>query len=90
MIEKKTIPIVEGVRSRVLDITKGIGIVLVVWAHARGPFSRYMYLFHMPLFFLVSGYLFNRGCSLKEFILKKIKSLYIPFIVWNILGGIVR
>lgn len=26
-----------------LDLAKGIGILLVVWAHARGPYSSYMY-----------------------------------------------
>ena len=38
-------------RAGYLDIAKGIGILLVVWAHARGPFSTYIYQFHMPLFF---------------------------------------
>lgn len=31
-------------RVAYLDIAKGIGIIMVVWAHARGPFSNYMYL----------------------------------------------
>lgn len=31
-------------RAGYLDIAKGIGILLVVWAHARGPFSTYIYI----------------------------------------------
>lgn len=30
-----------------LDIAKGIGIILVVWAHAQGPLSNYIEGFHM-------------------------------------------
>lgn len=26
-------------RVEYLDIAKGLGIILVVWAHAKGPFS---------------------------------------------------
>lgn len=74
-------------RSEVLDVAKGIGILLVVWAHAKAPFSRYIYQFHMPFFFLISGYLFNKKDTLKNFVWKRVKSLYIPFIAWNILGS---
>lgn len=38
-------------RSKCIDIIKGIGIIMVVWAHAGGPFSKYINSFHMPLFF---------------------------------------
>ncbi len=74
-------------RSEILDISKGIAILLVVWAHARAPFSGFIYQFHMPFFFLISGYLYNKDCSLKTYICKKTKTLYMPFIVCNILGG---
>ncbi len=70
-------------RSKGLDIAKGIGILLVVWAHAQGPGSSAIYQFHMPLFFIISGYLFNSNNSAKEFVWRKIKSLYIPFVFWN-------
>lgn len=41
------------------DIVKGIGIILVVVGHLYWDFTRYIYLFHLPLFFFVSGYLYN-------------------------------
>lgn len=71
-------------RSRSLDIAKGIGIILVVWAHASGPGSSWIYQFHMPLFFLISGYLFNSRNTVKEFVIRKVHSLYIPFVFWNL------
>ena len=77
-------------RVAYLDIAKGIGIILVVWAHARGPFSNYMYLFHMPLFFLISGDLYNEDKSFKDFLFGKVKSIYIPFIMWNILAVLIK
>lgn len=41
-----------------VDAAKGIGILLVVIAHiwTRGPLHDAIYTFHMPLFFLLSGY----------------------------------
>ncbi|WP_238860358.1 acyltransferase family protein [Clostridium sp. YIM B02569] len=77
-------------RIEYLDIAKGIGIIMVVWVHASGPFSSYMSQFHMPLFFLISGFLFNSSSSLKDFIIKKIKTLYIPFISCNIISIILQ
>lgn len=40
-----------------LDVLKGIGIVSVVLGHVLE--WRYVYSFHMPLFFLISGYTFH-------------------------------
>ncbi|MGZ1202346.1 acyltransferase family protein [Lactobacillus delbrueckii subsp. bulgaricus] len=42
--------------------------------------DKWIYIFHMPLFFLVSGYLFKPEGA----ILKKVKRLIIPFIVWSL------
>lgn len=77
-------------RSAVLDIAKGIGILTVVWAHAKGPYSNYIYQFHMPFFFLISGYLFNMKDSFFVFLKKKTFTLYIPFIFWNILSELLK
>lgn len=77
-------------RIELIDVIKGGGIILVVWAHANGPCSNYIIQFHMPLFFLISGYLFNQKNSLKVFIVKKFLSLYLPFVIVNVLGGIFR
>ncbi|MGN1134019.1 MAG: acyltransferase family protein [Oscillospiraceae bacterium] len=76
-------------RIEYLDIAKGLGIFLVVWAHAKAPFQDYIYQFHMPFFVLISGLLYNSKDSVKDYIIKKIKSLYIPFVAWNLLGFLV-
>lgn len=71
-------------RIKYLDIAKGIGIILVVWAHAKGPYERYIYQFHMPLFFIISGFLHNDRNTVKQFIKSKTKSIYLPFVIWNL------
>ncbi|MGM9537690.1 MAG: acyltransferase family protein [Candidatus Onthomonas sp.] len=79
-------------RNRVewLDVAKGIGIFLVVYAHAMAPFNQYAYLFHMPLFFLISGFLYSPKGTFQQFLVRKIKTLYIPFVGWNIIIIILR
>ena len=53
-------------RIKFIDIARGLGIILVVFGHAIVPEIRntsnifmniykYIYIFHMPLFFYVSG-----------------------------------
>lgn len=41
------------------NIVKGIGIVLVVLGHVCWDLTNFIYLFHLPLFFFVSGFLYN-------------------------------
>lgn len=43
-----------------IDTAKGIGIILVLLGHADfEPFSKIIYMFHIPLFFFISGFLFH-------------------------------
>lgn len=71
-----------------LDYVKAIGIILVVAGHCNLPESirNYIYLFHMPLFFFVSGYLFPKSInSTKEFLKKKAQRLLYPYFVCGLL-----
>lgn len=46
-------------RDRAIDIAKGIGIILMVIGHFNDldrTTSHLIYSFHMPLFFIFSGY----------------------------------
>ena len=42
-----------------IDTLKAIGIMLVFLGHSGAPFHDGIYLFHMPLFFIISGFLWN-------------------------------
>lgn len=75
-------------RDLKIDIIKGLGIILMVLGHSKFIYTRFIYLFHMALFFMASGYLFKDKYSqsiqsIFSFIKRKIKSLWIPFFVSN-------
>lgn len=67
-----------------IDALKGFGIMLVVFAHHSLPVAldTYIYSFHMPLFFFISGFLFDFGKyagSALEFVKGRFRSLIVPY-----------
>ncbi|WP_057832363.1 acyltransferase family protein [Colwellia sp. TT2012] len=63
-----------------IDIVKGIGILTIVIGHITdGILREILFLFHVPLFFFLSGYLFKQPQELKSFINKKTNALLIPY-----------
>ena len=77
-------------RDVILDIVRGIGITLMVIGHIGYPLNTFIYLFHMALFFIISGYFFRDKCwqtplDVKNFIMRKIKTLYLPFVIFNVI-----
>lgn len=77
-----------SIRLEFIDICKGIGIILVILGHSDLPriVIDMLYSFHMPLFFVISGYLYkNEDLKIVECIKKKSKSLIYPYIAFNML-----
>lgn len=74
-------------RDERFDVLKGFGILAVVVGHSGAPsfIEHFVYSFHMPLFFLISGLLVKKEyiLDLKLFLKKRVKSLYMPFIKWT-------
>lgn len=75
-------------RNRSIDIMKGIGILLVVIGHlvygTSYPF-RLIFSFHMPLFFLISGYNTKPTLGDRKFlplVYKKALGLLVPSMVY--------
>ena len=72
-------------RVQYIDIAKGIGILLVVLAHndmnAYHPMlHRFIYAFHMALFFFLSGIFFNPDRPFKTLVKKRFDGLIKPLI----------
>lgn len=81
-----------------IDLLKGLGIVLLILGHTPNiPESvhSFIYSFHMPLFFLISGFLWNDinlKITISKWVKRKFRSLIFPyfkiagicFIVWGI------
>lgn len=77
-------------RIEYIDIAKGIGIILMVVGHSLSEDSKlraFIYLFHMPLFFFISGVVFNELYfqNTKLLIKNKIKGLWYPFVKYSII-----
>jgi len=78
-------------RILTLDIAKGVGILLVVLGHnpvfreTWHPVYEAIYLFHMPLFFFLSGVTFRAG-SPGEAGRKRGRALLVPYFVMGLLG----
>ncbi len=76
-------------RNNYISIAKAIGIILMVVGHSGCPsaIGNFIYLFHMPLFFVCSGYFFRENAdkaSLLYFYKKRINGLYLPYLKWSI------
>lgn len=85
MTESKS---VSNVRIPWIDAAKGLGMLLVILGHCvyQGGFlHNYIFSFHMPLFFILSGICY-KAVSVKTVIVKKTKSLILPYIWFSLLG----
>ncbi len=73
-----------------IDALKGFGIMLVVFAHHSLPtaLDTYIFSFHMPLFFFISGFLFDFGKYTKSatnFVKGRFRSLIVPYFCFVVL-----
>ena len=78
----------EQKRDKTLDVLKGIGIILMVVGHSGSPCTNFIYLFHMALFFVASGYVWNDKkvkdfTALKQGLLARVRGLWLPYTVGN-------
>lgn len=78
-------------RSGLIDVSKGIGIISIVIGHACWvvsignvsiPLGPFVYLYHLAIFFFCSGYTY-REYDLGEYVVRRIKALYIPFVIYS-------
>lgn len=75
-------------RMQWLDVAKGITIILMVFGHTSIPkfVSDFIWAFHMPLFFIASGWCTNwKREGVCKFITKKANSLLLPFVVYSVI-----
>lgn len=83
-------------RYQILDIIRGLAIILVVIGHylpENAPewykmLNKAIYSFHMPVFLFVSGYVYiatKKEESYFSFLYKKVKRLLIPYYITSII-----
>ncbi|CAN5415518.1 acyltransferase [soil metagenome] len=90
-----------------VDIAKGLGIILVVFGHCwRGIYEAHVltsaatftavddwiYAFHMPLFFVLSGIFIERGVRrpFREILANKSATIAYPYLIWTIIQGVIQ
>lgn len=78
-------------RINYIDYTKGIAILFVIFGHVycgNNVATNWIYSFHIPLFFIVSGFLlnFSKSKDTKKIILKKFKLLMVPYLLFSLIN----
>lgn len=79
-----------GKKKRIeeIDILKALGIICMVAGHSGVPIVHFIYLFHIAIFFMASGYFFKDQTtdtisSLVKSCKNKLLKLWLPFAIWN-------
>ncbi len=82
----------ENLQKRIdwIDALKGFGIFCVTFGHCNpwSPLEKYIYSFHMFLFFFISGFLFTIKEDRKKMLINCFKKLLLPFIAWNTVSSL--
>lgn len=69
-----------------IDITKALGMLTIMWGHiAIGKSVTFVYTFHIPLFFFLSGMVFvqDKYPDFWSFVKRRIQTLIVPYIVYS-------
>lgn len=72
-----------------IDVARGIGIILVIQGHSLGAHSyrHFIYAFHMPLFFFISGLVFDyKKYSFSKTFKKSVNGILIPYVLFAVLS----
>lgn len=71
-------------KSRIsfIDIVRGILIILVIVGHTNFRYSEYIYWFHMPAFFILSGSLYKPRAwrEICDYLKKTFNTLFVPYL----------
>lgn len=93
-------------RVKYIDVAKGYLMLLVIFGHVlivlNPNYSKlyytapqaFIYVFHMPGFFIIHGIIFDvekwRKRSVKNFVVRKLQTLIIPYLTFEIIGMVGR
>lgn len=74
--------ITQSNRVPTFDIMKGIGILVMIIGHTYipSPMSDFIFVWHMPLFFILSGYFFKMK-PMDVLLKNNLRTLFIPYLL---------
>ena len=72
-------------RIKYIDWLRAFGILLMIMGHIGfgGIFDKWIHGFHIPLFFLISGWFYRPGEAPGKVIVKKVKQLLLPYLAFG-------
>ena len=70
-----------------IDSAKGIGLLFVIFGHLHIPYlATWIYFFHMPLFFFLSGAVYSgEKYPFRTYFNKRVRSLVVPYFSFGII-----
>lgn len=69
-------------RIRFFDIARGIAIICIILGHfSITQLTRFVFTFHVPIFYLITGYFISDRDSVWDFTKKRIRTLIVPYYV---------
>lgn len=82
-----------GKREKYIDVAKGIAMICIILGHMGiYEIDRVVFTFHVPIFYIITGYFLSKKYEVKTFIKDKARTLLIPYgitCVVNILVGMI-
>lgn len=73
------------------DIAKGFSMICIILGHLGiNRVNSFVFTFHVPIFFLISGYFISDKLTVEEFVKKRAKQLILPYLITCvfIIGGV--
>lgn len=89
----KQVTVLEEVKKTynpIINYLKALGIILMVFGHSESAIPHamsFVQMFHMPLFFIASGYCFKEKYILapKSYVYNKVRGIWWPYVKWSLL-----
>ena len=73
-----------------IDLLRAIGIFVMIMGHVSfgGFFNKWIHIYHMPMFFIISGHFFKEQ-DFSSLIKKRAKTLLVPYCVFGLIHLII-
>lgn len=71
-----------------IDVARGLGILFIILGHIpeSGHVRQYLFSFHVPLFFMISGMCYRLEDRFSDFLKNKMKTIIIPYMCFSIIS----
>ncbi len=73
-----------------VNTAKCIGIIAVILGHIASPLTTFIYSWHIPFFFILSGFFIDKNKATLDFISKNILRLMVPYFLFALFAVVVE